>query len=113
MFVGIATYDLHIPHAQSLKEKRMVVRSLRDRLRHRFAISVAEVAHQELHQRARLAVAVVSADAVSVERVMQSVGDLVASNGDSLLTGSHQETIAIDDDAESGTSGFGWEEEES
>ena len=52
MFVTVALFELHIPHAQSLKDKRMVVRSVRDKLRN-LDLSVKEVAFHDLHQRAR------------------------------------------------------------
>jgi len=48
MFVGIARLSLSIPHAASLKDKRQVVRSIKERLRERVHASVAEVDHQEL-----------------------------------------------------------------
>jgi uncharacterized protein YlxP (DUF503 family) len=57
--VGICTIEMFIPHAQSLKDKRQVVRSLLDRVRGRHNVSVAEVAHQELWQRAGIAIAAV------------------------------------------------------
>jgi hypothetical protein len=54
MTVVVLTWELHIPGCRSLKEKRMVVRSLRDRLRHRFNLSVAETGLQDVHDRAEL-----------------------------------------------------------
>ena len=50
--IALLTLDIHIPHAQSLKDKRMVVRRLKDRLRSKFNVSVSETDHQELWQRA-------------------------------------------------------------
>ena len=46
VIIALLTLDIHIPHAQSLKDKRMVVRSLKDRLRTKFNVSVSEVDHQ-------------------------------------------------------------------
>ena len=66
MVVGIARIELHIPGAQSLKAKRQVVRSLKERIRARVQAAVAEVDHQDLWQRAALGVAVVSADGAQV-----------------------------------------------
>src|SRR5205085_9972494 len=60
VIVAVAIYELHIEYAQSLKDKRGVVKSLRDKLRHRFEISAAEVGLQDVHQRARLAVTFVT-----------------------------------------------------
>ena len=68
MHVGLLEIDLHIPYAQSLKDKRMAVRSVKDRLRKRFNVSVAEVNHQELWQRAGLGVVSVGPDATYLEQ---------------------------------------------
>ena len=52
MVVGIVRFELHLPAAQSLKDKRQVVRSMKERLRERVHASVAEVEYQDLWQRA-------------------------------------------------------------
>lgn len=61
MTIGVLHMDLLIPGARSLKDKRRVVKSLKERLGHRFNCSVAETEFQDLWGRARLTVAVVSA----------------------------------------------------
>jgi len=77
MFVGIVRIELHIPAATSLKDKRSVVRSLKDRIRQRVHASVAEVDHQDLWQRAALGVAVVSGESRQVDELLQTVRNLV------------------------------------
>jgi uncharacterized protein YlxP (DUF503 family) len=77
MFVGIVRIELHIPAATSLKEKRSVVRGLKDRIRQRVHAAVAEVDHQDLWQRATLGVAVVSGESRQVDELLQSVRNLV------------------------------------
>jgi uncharacterized protein YlxP (DUF503 family) len=77
MFVGIVRIELHIPAATSLKEKRSVVRSLKERIRHRVHAAVAEVDYQDLWQRAALGVAVVSGEHRQVGEMLQSVRRLV------------------------------------
>ena len=62
MVVGAARVELHVHGSQSLKEKRGVVRSITQRVRNRFNISVAEVGGQDTWQRAELGVACVSTD---------------------------------------------------
>lgn len=79
MFVGIVRVELHIPASGSLKAKRSVVRSLKERIRARVHAAVAEVDHQDLWQRAALGVAVVSADAGQVREMLQAVRSLVDS----------------------------------
>ncbi|MCH7923704.1 MAG: DUF503 domain-containing protein [Nitrospinae bacterium] len=62
MFVGICTISLHLSDNRSLKGKRRVVKTIIDRVKNRFNVSVAEVDHQDLWQRIELGVAVVSND---------------------------------------------------
>lgn len=77
MFVGIVRIELHIPGVSSLKGKRAVVRSLKERIRQRVHAAVAEVDHQDLWQRAAIGVAVVSGESRQVSEMIQSVRDLV------------------------------------
>jgi uncharacterized protein YlxP (DUF503 family) len=58
--VASLTLEIEIPHAQSLKDRRQVVRSLKERLRHAFNIAVAELDSGELWNRATLGIAVIS-----------------------------------------------------
>lgn len=60
MVVGVCTIEIHLPFSQSLKDKRRVLKSLKDRLRGRHNISLAEVDGQDLWQRSVLCIAAVS-----------------------------------------------------
>ncbi|MBW3661273.1 MAG: DUF503 domain-containing protein [Gemmatimonadetes bacterium] len=75
--VGIRVFDVHILGTQSLKEKRFVLRSVKDRIANRFNVSIAETGHQDLWQRAELAVAAVAGDRRSVEKTLDTVRDLL------------------------------------
>jgi uncharacterized protein YlxP (DUF503 family) len=77
--IGLVTLELHFPGARSLKDKRQALRSLETRLRNRFNVSVAEVAYQDLWQRARLAVVSVNTDHVHLEATLRSVAGEAAS----------------------------------
>ena len=79
MFVGVARIELHLPAAGSLKDKRAVVRGLKERIRQRVQAAVAEVEHQDLWQRAALGVAVVSGERRQVDEMLQSVRRLAES----------------------------------
>jgi len=79
MVVGIVRFELHLPAARSLKDKRQVVRSMKERLRERLRASVAEVEHQDLWQRAAIGIAVVSADGGQVHELLQSARTIVES----------------------------------
>jgi uncharacterized protein len=85
MTVVVLTWELHIPGCRSLKEKRMVVRSLRDRLRHRFNLSVAETGLQDVHDRAELSAALVASDGRAAESLAGKVDRFVDDNGRALV----------------------------
>jgi uncharacterized protein YlxP (DUF503 family) len=71
MIVGAAVVELHVHGSQSLKAKRGVVRSIVQRLRNRFNLSVAEVGGQDTWQRAVLGISVAGSDATAVRRVLE------------------------------------------
>jgi uncharacterized protein YlxP (DUF503 family) len=73
--IALLTLDIHIPHAQSLKEKRMVVRSLKDRLRSKFNVSVSEVDHQDLWQRSQVSVVIVGSDEKFLQKVLEEAAE--------------------------------------
>lgn len=73
MIVGVLEVSLLLRESHSLKDKRRVVRSIKDRIRARLNVAVAEVGAQDLHQRARLAAAAVSGERAQVESALQAV----------------------------------------
>ncbi|MCK5439226.1 MAG: DUF503 domain-containing protein [Gemmatimonadetes bacterium] len=75
--VGLRTFDVHINGSQSLKEKRFVLRSVKDRISNRFNVSIAETGHLEKWQRTELAVAVVSGQRRNVEKTLDAILDLL------------------------------------
>lgn len=74
---GLLQLELHLPAAQSLKQKRSVIKSLKDRLRSRYNISVAEVGHMDKWQRATLAIAMVSNDRNHLESRFESISHFI------------------------------------
>jgi len=78
MVIGIIAWELEIFGAQSLKDKRSVVKGLKDRLHARFNVSVAETAHHDLWQRAELTACVVSTDRRHAESILSSADGLVS-----------------------------------
>lgn len=77
MVVGILRLDLSIDDAMTLKDKRQAVKSLKDRLSHRFNVSVAEVAALDLIRTAVLGVAMVSNDHGHVNGALDQVVNYV------------------------------------
>ena len=82
MRVGYMRIELLIHGSRSLKEKRRPLKSLIERLANRFNISVAEVGHHDLHQRAAIGVALVAADGGNLFDRMRAVKDFVCNNPD-------------------------------
>jgi uncharacterized protein YlxP (DUF503 family) len=80
LFVAVAQVELHLPGARSLKDKRQDVRSLVERMRHRLAVLVVENDHQELHQRAGLAISAFATDAEAARGTVVRALDLVNEN---------------------------------
>ena len=73
MIVGLLQLDVHVPHAQSLKDKRSVVKRLKDQLRGRFNVAVAEVEANETWQRATLGLSTVGDDQAYVHGLLSQV----------------------------------------
>ena len=84
--VAIGTVELHLPDVGSLKGKRHVLKGLKEKLRHRFEISVAEVDHQDLWQRATLALAYVSGDSRHANEVISKAMDFLEDNVEGYVT---------------------------
>jgi len=78
--VGLCTVELFIPESQSLKDKRQVLHSLKDRLREKFNLSVAEVDGQDLWQKAVVGLACVANEGRHVQQVMDQALNLIRSN---------------------------------
>jgi hypothetical protein len=73
MVVGLLTLDIHLPYARSLKDKRQTLRKLKERLRARFNVAVAELGHQDTWQRAAVGVVSVSNEKVPLQQLLQDV----------------------------------------
>jgi uncharacterized protein YlxP (DUF503 family) len=71
--VGLCLVHLHLPSVGSLKEKRMVLRGLKDRLRRNHNISVAEVGHQDLWQRVTLGIVGIASAKTPLERTFAAI----------------------------------------
>lgn len=85
MVIGCLQAKMSIPAAQSLKDKRMVLRSLKDRMMNKMNISVAEVDQQDVWKSAILAVVTIAAEKDVVERRLADVADFIRSNPEIVL----------------------------
>jgi uncharacterized protein YlxP (DUF503 family) len=78
VFVGIARFEIFIPAGRSLKDKRQVLRKVTTVVQNKFNVSIAEVEHQELWQRAALGVSCVAESIGHCRKVLQEVEKAIA-----------------------------------
>jgi len=79
MVIGLLQVSISIPEAHSLKDKRMVLRSLRDRILNHMNVSVAEIGKQDLWKAAELAFVTVASEKDVVEKRLAEVRELMSS----------------------------------
>ena len=80
MVIGVRSWELHLPGAHSLKDKRSVIKSIKDRMHNEFNVSVAETGQHDAWQTAELTAAVVASDRRHADSVLESVDRFIASN---------------------------------
>jgi uncharacterized protein len=95
MVLAYAVFDIHLPGCRGLKEKRMVVKSLKSRIRNEFEVSAAEVGDQDLLQRAQLGVAAVGPDQEPLDALLQHILRFVEENLDGELLDYRNEFIHV------------------
>lgn len=91
--VGVLNLELSLPESHSLKDKRHTVKGLKDRLRHKFNVAVAEIDYQDAWQRALISAVTISSDHGHAEQVLQSVEREAASLLGGALVGTSVEWI--------------------
>lgn len=90
MVIGVMSWDLHVYGAHSLKDKRAVVKSLKDRLRGKLNVSVAETGHHDLWQRAEITVSVVATDRRQADSVLDSADRMVEAEARGRISDSYR-----------------------
>ena len=93
MIIGLLQARLSLPGARSLKDKRQVIKSMKDRARQRINVSVAEVAYQDVWQSAALAFVTVAAEHVVVDQRLSEVQELLRSDPRAVLLDLHTEIL--------------------
>jgi uncharacterized protein len=91
--IGVLTLHIHVEESHSLKEKRHVVKSLKDRLRAHFNVSVAEIDGVDSWQHSVVAAVTVSPDRVRATQVLNAVESHAAGILGGALTGSNVEWL--------------------
>jgi len=98
MFVGVSRFALLVAHSHSLKEKRSVVRKLRDRVRERFQIHLVEVGGQDTWQRAELAFSVLTSSRDAADAALAGVLGFVAHQGMGEIAAVKREVVTFGED---------------
>lgn len=93
MFVGVLRLTLQIPGSRSLKDKRRVTMSLKERLQARLHVSAAEVSALDNHRIAEIGVAVVSNEAAVCDRVLADAVAMASTHPDAVLADRRSEIV--------------------
>lgn len=93
MRIGVVTVAVSIPDAQSLKDKRSVIKSIKDRALNQMNVSVAEVGNQDKWQYADLAFVTVAATSETVQSRISEISSFVRSNPRYVLLNLHTEIL--------------------
>lgn len=73
MVIGFLSLDIHFPHSQSLKEKRKELNSLKDRVRKKYNVALAELDYQDTWQRTKIGIVTLNSRAGIVEQVLSKI----------------------------------------
>jgi uncharacterized protein YlxP (DUF503 family) len=93
LIIGVLTLEIHLGEANSLKEKRRILKSLIERIKNRFNVSVAEVGEHDLWQRSTIGISLVSTERAHVHQVFAVVVKFVESQGTVLITNYQTEIL--------------------
>lgn len=93
MFIAAVTIKLHLPWVHSLKEKRMVVKSLISKVRNQYNVSAAETEEQDIHQIAVLGFAGIAGDKAQADSIIDHVIDFIESNTEGEVVSIEREII--------------------
>lgn len=98
MFVGVCRLSLRVPHSHSLKDKRAVVRRLRDRVAQQWHVTLREIGGADTWQRADLAFTVLGRDRAETDETLRRVVGFVAAHGQGELAAVRQEVLVFGED---------------
>ena len=88
-----AVYHLHIGGAQSLKDKRRIIKGLKDRLRHRFNISLAEIDGFDQWQTATLGMTMINTERCEIDKTVESINNVILEARDIDVVDMHREWL--------------------
>ncbi|MGN1318800.1 MAG: DUF503 domain-containing protein [Lachnospirales bacterium] len=85
MFIGCCTMSFRAEWVSSLKEKRMVVKHIVEKAKHKFNISIAEIDKQDVHKTIVIAFVCVSNELKHTEKILKNVSDFIENNTDAVV----------------------------
>lgn len=91
MIVASQTWELALPGCSSLKQKRAVVRSMKDRLRAKFNVSVSETGLQDVHARAEISIALVTTERRRATSILDKTDQFVEAMGTAVIVRVHRD----------------------
>ncbi len=95
MIVGVIRAEFYFPHARSLKEKRKEVKSIKERLRSSFNVSVSEIDNHDLWQRATIGISFLGGETSFVQEVLDKVMDVMIKNWSHFLVDVKTEFLKV------------------
>jgi uncharacterized protein YlxP (DUF503 family) len=93
MIIACMTFTLRAPWVHSLKEKRMIVKSLVSRLHNRFNVSASEIDEQDTHQIIVIGVAAIAPHSAMADSIMEEISAFVEENTDAEIIGEEREIL--------------------
>ncbi len=93
MEIACMTFTLRAPWVHSLKEKRMIVKSLVSRIHNRFNVSVSEIDEQDTHQIIVIGVAAIAPHSAMADSIMEEISSFVEENTDAEIIGEEREIL--------------------
>jgi uncharacterized protein YlxP (DUF503 family) len=94
MFIATARIQFHMPWVHSLKEKRMVVKSLCAKVKNQFNVSIAEIEEQDIHQIAVLGIAGIAGDRAQADSIIDHVINFMEENTEAEMVGVERDVIS-------------------
>ena len=93
MIIGYAKLSLILPGGSSLKQKRQVVKSITERVKHRYNVSIAEISDQDLWQKATIGVSYVSLTDFQAKKTLRAIRDFIEVQGKGMVADFTIETV--------------------
>jgi len=96
MFVGVAQFEIRMPFNRSLKEKRQILRKIKERVASKFKINLSEVGYLDKWQRAKIGFSLVGNDSQIIDRLITQTMNFVISMGLGEISGEYRDLLSYE-----------------